>query len=106
MLYLALACDFDGTLAQDGIVDDKVVTGLGKFRASGRRLILVTGRELPDLKTTFSRLDLFDYIVAENGGTLYTPGDGQEYDLAAAPPASFIAALRARGVGALRSAER
>jgi hydroxymethylpyrimidine pyrophosphatase-like HAD family hydrolase len=29
-------------------------------RESGRKLILVTGRELPDLQRVFDRFDLFD----------------------------------------------
>ena len=49
MRYLALACDYDGTLAQHGRVDETTLAALEKFRASGRRLLLVTGRELEDL---------------------------------------------------------
>src|SRR5258708_6688926 len=52
MRYLVLACDFDGTVAHEGIVDESVVEALARCRASGRRLILVTGRELADLTRT------------------------------------------------------
>ena len=49
-----------------------------KVRQSGRKLILVTGRHLPDLQSVFSRLELFDRAVLENGALLYTPQTKQE----------------------------
>src|SRR5207253_4003528 len=49
MRYLALATDYDGTLAHDGRVDAPTLAALDRVRASGRRLFLVTGRELPEL---------------------------------------------------------
>jgi hypothetical protein len=48
--YLALACDYDGTLATDGRVPPPVIEALQHLRRSGRRLLLVTGRELDDLR--------------------------------------------------------
>src|ERR1051326_2375303 len=50
MRYHALACDYDGTIAHDGRVDEKTLAALERLLASGRRLILVTGRELPELQ--------------------------------------------------------
>ena len=35
MRYLAMACDYDGTLALDNHVDDRTVTALERFRSSG-----------------------------------------------------------------------
>jgi len=49
MHYLALATDYDGTLAEDGKVRPEVVASLVCLKASGRKLVLVTGRELPAL---------------------------------------------------------
>src|SRR5262245_18601348 len=98
MRYLVLACDFDGTLAHAGTVDETVVKALDRCRASGRRLILVTGREVADLSKTFSRLEQFDYVVAENGATLYRPTTREEKPLAAPPSQPFVEALRAAGV--------
>ena len=46
MHYLALASDYDGTLATDGRVDNATIAALERLRDSGRRLLLVTGREL------------------------------------------------------------
>jgi hydroxymethylpyrimidine pyrophosphatase-like HAD family hydrolase len=99
MRYLALCTDYDGTLATDGRVLPETVSALERFLASGRRLVLVTGRELDDLQRVCPRLDLFEYVVAENGALLYKPSTGEETPLAARPPESFVATLRARGVG-------
>src|SRR5438552_3869878 len=38
MRYLALACDYDGTLAHDGRVSASTVSALESLLASGRRL--------------------------------------------------------------------
>lgn len=99
MKYVALASDYDGTLATDGRVDESIMEALRRFRASGRRLLMVTGRELPDLQSVFAHLDEFDLVVAENGALLYDPKTGARTPLAPPPPPSFVEALRARGVG-------
>jgi HAD superfamily hydrolase (TIGR01484 family) len=98
MRYLALACDYDGTLATDGRVDDATIAALKQFLASGRKLILVTGRELADLQKWFSQFDLFEWVVAENGALLYRPATREEKLLAGPPPEKFVAALRDHGV--------
>lgn len=94
----ALASDYDGTLAHDGIVAAPTLGALETFRDSGRKLILVTGRELPDLGSVFPRFDLFDRIVAENGAVLFTPSTSETRVLAEPPKAEFVAALERRGV--------
>jgi HAD superfamily hydrolase (TIGR01484 family) len=101
MRYYALACDYDGTLALNGQVDDKTIAALERLRNSGRKLLLVTGRELDDLKRVFSRLDLFDRVVVENGALLYRPASHEEKALAESPKAEFIELLRQRGVHSL-----
>ncbi len=98
MRYLALCTDYDGTLAHHGKVDAPTIAALEKFRASGRKLVLVTGRELPDLHRIFARLDLFDRVVVENGALIYRPASREERLLCDPPPPSFIEALRKRGV--------
>ena len=95
MRYLALATDYDGTLAHDGRVDEPTLAALERLRQSGRRLVLVTGRELEDLQKTFARLDLFERVVAENGALLYRPAAKEEKVLGAAPPRPFLEMLRA-----------
>jgi len=53
MYFMALASDYDGTLAEDGRVAPATLEALDLLRQSGRKLILVTGRELPDLQEVF-----------------------------------------------------
>jgi hydroxymethylpyrimidine pyrophosphatase-like HAD family hydrolase/energy-coupling factor transporter ATP-binding protein EcfA2 len=98
MRYLALASDYDGTLASDGVVDDETVRAIERLIHSGRRLILVTGRELPDLQSVFPRLDLCERVVAENGALVYNPATREKRTLAQRPPQSFLDALEQRGV--------
>jgi HAD superfamily hydrolase (TIGR01484 family) len=96
--YLALATDYDGTIATDGHVGDDVVWALSSLRATGRKLILVTGRELEPLLDVFPHIDLFDRVVVENGALLYRPDTHEEKRLGEAPPEEFVDALWARGV--------
>ena len=98
MRYLALCCDYDGTLATHGRLLPGTVAALERLIASGRRLIMVTGRELDDLQSVCKRLDLFEYVVAENGALLYQPATRAEKTLAPRPPDEFAAQLRRRGV--------
>lgn len=101
MRFHALATDYDGTLAHDGVVDDETIGALERARKSGRRLILVTGRELPELQSLFPRLDLFDLAVVENGAVIFDPKTKDLRVLAEAPPPRFAEALKARGVSPL-----
>ncbi len=98
MHYAALATDYDGTIAHDGVVDPPTIAALERLRASGRRLVLVTGRELPDLARVMPRLDLFDRVVAENGALLYRPETRAERLLAEPPPPALVERLRAAGI--------
>jgi len=98
MRYLALACDYDGTLARHGTVDDATLEALQRLRASGRKLIMVTGRRLEDLMAVFPHVYLLDRIVAENGGVLYDPATRDTQALAAAPPSEFVHELERRHV--------
>src|SRR5436190_12269981 len=98
MGYDALACDYDGTLAWDGVVDEATLAALERLRRSGRCLMLVTGRELDQLEQVFPRLGLFDLVVAENGALIYRPASGQVTTLGEAPPERLVEALQRRGV--------
>ncbi len=98
MRFHALATDYDGTIAHNGKVDEPTLAALERLRKSGRKLLLVSGRELPDLQKTFDRLDLFHLAVLENGATIYNPATKETRVLAEGPPATFAEALRARGV--------
>src|SRR5262245_18570482 len=98
MRYLVLATDYDGTLARDGRVDAPTIAALESVRRSGRKIVLVTGRLLEDLAVVFPRLDLFDYVVAENGAVVHRPATHETRALAEPPPARFVSALRERGL--------
>ncbi len=99
MRYHVLATDYDGTLAHDGCVSNETIEALKRFVASGRRLILVSGRELPALKSVFSELQLFHWVVAENGGLLYEPSTNKEILIGNSPSNTLVETLRDRGVG-------
>ena len=101
MRYVALATDYDGTLATHGRVAAGTLSALDRAAAAGRKLVLVTGRELDDLARVFDRLDRFDYVVAENGALLYRPSTNARRVLAPAPPPAFVAELQRRGVAPL-----
>ena len=98
MRFEVLATDYDGTLAHHGRVNPSTVVALERLRASGRRALMVTGRELEELRSIFTRLDLFDTIVAENGALLHYPATGEIRLLHEAPPTRFTDALRATGI--------
>jgi HAD superfamily hydrolase (TIGR01484 family) len=98
MQYRALATDFDGTIAHDGIVDASTLAALDRVRDAGLCLLLVTGRELPDLFNTFEHVHVFDRVIAENGALMYTPSSGAIRQLAPAPPISLLNRLTNEGI--------
>ena len=98
MRFEALATDYDGTIAHDGIVDQPTLDALTRARAGGLRLIMVTGRELRDLFSVFPHPALFERIVAENGAVLYEPATQATEFIASAPPRTFVERLRKEGV--------
>jgi len=94
MYFVALVTDYDGTLARDGQVEGSTLDALRRFKDSGRKLILATGRELSDLKAVFPKLDLFDLVVAENGALLHEPSSGEDRPIAPSPDPAFVERLR------------
>jgi hydroxymethylpyrimidine pyrophosphatase-like HAD family hydrolase len=78
MRFMSVATDRDETPAHNGRVDLAVIACLEKVRSSGRKLILVTGRHLPDLLRVFPEVSLFDRVVVENGALLYRPSIHEE----------------------------
>lgn len=101
MRYLVLCTDYDGTIAHHGVVDEPTLDALARLRKSGRKLVMVTGRELVELISVFPRLDLFDRVVAENGALLYNPATKEHKPLCDPPLPVFVAALEKRGVDPL-----
>ena len=98
MRYLALASDYDGTLADHGTVASSSMAALRRVADSGRKLVLVTGRELDDLRSVFPGYEMFHRIVAENGALLYNPSTRDSRRLGESPSEEFVAALRQAGV--------
>ena len=73
MKNLAFAADYDGTLAINGRISRDLIDALIQLRDSGRKLILVTGRQKDDLGLNFPQYSIFDRVVFENGALLYRP---------------------------------
>lgn len=102
---LALACDYDETLACNGQINPSTVEALVRLKASGKKIVLVTGRELDELLQVCPEIKLFDLVVAENGAVLFSPETGQSRALAGRPPEGLLKALRQRGVQPLSTGQ-
>lgn len=98
MRFRVLACDYDGTIASQGILAPETVESLHQLRESGRRAVLVTGRILDELLDICDDLDVFNLAVLENGALIYNPATGKQRLLAPTLPRRFISALQAQGV--------
>src|SRR2546428_6315351 len=98
MRFLVLASDYDETLATYGRIDEKTMEAVSRLLASGRKIVLVTGRRLDDLSSVCPDLRIFSRVVAENGAILYDPVTRDTRTLAEPPPPAFFAALREGGV--------
>jgi hydroxymethylpyrimidine pyrophosphatase-like HAD family hydrolase len=98
MRYFCLICDYDGTIAHDGRCAPSTVEALKRIRASGRRIVLATGRQLPELQKVFPEYEIFDRIIAENGALLYRPASKDCKVLADPPSPEFVEELKRRGV--------
>jgi hydroxymethylpyrimidine pyrophosphatase-like HAD family hydrolase len=96
--FLAIATDYDETLACGSRADVNALNALQRWRTTGGRLVLVTGRLLEDLRRVFSNCEMFDYVVAENGAVLYRPATEEEKLLGGPPPVNFLARLRQKHV--------
>lgn len=94
-----VATDYDGTIAEANRVAEPTARALERVRATGRKLLLVTGRMLPDLQSVCPDLDrMFDAVVAENGALVYFPERREIRTLGDAPEPTLVDALRRRGV--------
>jgi hypothetical protein len=93
------ACDYDGTIADGGRCCPEIVQALARVRESGRKVLLVTGRMLPDLRSVCADVDrMFDAVVAENGALLYFPETREARTLGDPPESALVEELRRRGV--------
>ncbi len=97
MKFEALALDYDGTIARDGVLDPDVKAAIGEARARGIVVVLVTGRVLSELRRVAGDLGFVDAVVAENGAVLAFP-NGQTRLIGHPPPQVFLDELRLRGI--------
>jgi len=95
--FKALAVDYDGTIAQDGILDPDVRIAIAEARTRGIIFVLVTGRVLVDLERAAGELDFADAIVAENGAVLEFPNRYSRL-IGSPAPVPFLDELRQRGI--------
>jgi hypothetical protein len=98
VIFKALACDFDGTVASEDRIHPAALEALRLAREAEVRLVLVTGRTFFELTRVCECLDLFDAVVAENGAVLYFPADAMIRDQGPPPPNRLLAELDRRGI--------
>ena len=106
MRYLALATDYDDTIATRGHLGNDVKRALERLRTSGRRAVLITGRTLEELQSVCPDLDLFAAVVLENGGVLHVPSRRETRVLCPPVPDDLVRALARRGVEPLDQGPR
>jgi predicted mannosyl-3-phosphoglycerate phosphatase (HAD superfamily) len=73
MKFGVLALDYDGTIAQDGVLEPDVKAAIMEARARRIVAVLVTGRILSDLRQAAGDLGFVDAVVAENGAVVAFP---------------------------------
>ena len=73
MHLMVLACDLDGTLAENGQVAAETWERLRQAKTAGFGLLLVTGRTLQSFAPEGPYAELYDAIVAEDGAVVYFP---------------------------------
>jgi hydroxymethylpyrimidine pyrophosphatase-like HAD family hydrolase len=97
MRLRAIALDYDGTIATEGVLHPAVRASIQQARQRGLVVIIVTGRILSDLRRVAGSLDFVDGVVAENGAVVSLP-NGLAMSLAHAPPTSFLTELSGHGI--------
>ena len=98
MKFSALALDYDGTIALNGVLDPTVREAIAEARKNGIVVILVTGRQIADLHRVAGDLTCFDVIVGENGAVLDFPASGRHVLISHPPNAAFLEELTRQGV--------
>jgi hypothetical protein len=66
MRFSVLALAYDGTIADQGVLDPEVRQAIRAARAHSVTVVNVTGRSLDDLRQVLGDLRLVDAVVAEN----------------------------------------
>jgi hydroxymethylpyrimidine pyrophosphatase-like HAD family hydrolase len=97
MKFLAIALDYDGTIAKDDVLDSKVREAIAELRAQNIVVLIVTGRIMEDLRRVAGDLHFVDGVVAENGAVIEFTDSGYSKVIGTPPPANFLDALRREG---------
>lgn len=98
MKCLAVALDFDGTIATNDQLNPTVREAIAGLRSANVVVLIVTGRILSELERVAGNLHFVDAVVAENGAVIHFPDSGYTKVLGDAPPDSLIQAARLEGV--------
>src|SRR5574341_1867801 len=69
-----LALDYDGTIAEEGRLDEAVQAALSDARDRGIAVVVASGRILEDLREVSGSLLWADAFVVENGAVVAFPG--------------------------------
>jgi hydroxymethylpyrimidine pyrophosphatase-like HAD family hydrolase len=93
-----LALDYDGTIAQNDVLDPSVREAIAVARQQGIVVLLVTGRILDELRRVAGDLHFVDGVVAENGGVVHFPSSDRTSVLAPFVPADLVVELQRRGI--------
>jgi hydroxymethylpyrimidine pyrophosphatase-like HAD family hydrolase len=98
MKLSVLALDYDGTTARDDRLDPSVRDAIANARRRGIAVMLVTGRNLDDLRRVAGDLRFLDGVVAENGALVHFPSGGLTTPLGPPIPSAFLRRLQERGI--------
>ena len=98
MNLAVLALDYDGTIAQNDVLDPSVREAIAAARRQGVVVLLVTGRILDELRRVAGDLHFVDGVIAENGAVIHFPSSSRTSLLAPVVPADFVVELQRRGI--------
>jgi hydroxymethylpyrimidine pyrophosphatase-like HAD family hydrolase len=93
-----IALDYDGTIAQNDVLDPAVRGAIATAREQGLVVLLVTGRILDELRRVAGELHFVDGVIAENGAVMHFPASSRTSVLAPVVPANFVVELQRRGI--------
>jgi hydroxymethylpyrimidine pyrophosphatase-like HAD family hydrolase len=89
--------DYDGTIAESGVLGAAVRAAIAELRARGIAVVIATGRMLRDLQQAVGDLRFVDAIVAENGAVVAFPDSGRSA-IVGSPSSGVVEHLAARGI--------
>jgi hydroxymethylpyrimidine pyrophosphatase-like HAD family hydrolase len=97
MKFGVLALDYDGTIAQGGVLDPEVRSAIAEVRTHGIAVVIVTGRILAELEQVAGDLHFVDAVVGENGAVMWF-ANGYTRQLAHSASIQFLQELGRRGL--------